>query len=92
MQVSVVYIEPKQQHWLQIKVDEQSNVRSAIDSSGILAICPDIDLAQQRVGIYGKQVKLDALLREGDRIEIYRPITCDPLTVPRRDGIGADDD
>ena len=40
----------------------------------------------------GKVVKPQTPLRPGDRVEIYRPITCDPQTVPRRDGVGADDD
>lgn len=94
MQVSVAYAEPAQQHWLNIEVDDQACVRQAIEASGILDLCPHIDLARQRVGVFGKQVKLDAPLRPGDRVEIYRPITCDPLTVPRKDGVGgaADDD
>jgi len=45
-----------------------------------------IDLETQKVGVFGRLVKLDAPLRPGDRVEIYRPITCDPQTVPRRDG------
>ena len=53
---------------------------------------PHIDLATQKVGVFGKLVKPEAKLRPGDRIEIYRPITCDPLTVPRRDGVGGGDD
>lgn len=40
----------------------------------------------------GKLVKLDAALRAGDRVEIYRAITCDPQTVPRRDGAGGEGD
>jgi Na+-translocating ferredoxin:NAD+ oxidoreductase RnfD subunit len=49
-------------------------------------------LAAQKVGVFGKLVKLDAPLRPGDRVEIYRPITCDPQTLPRRDGAGGDED
>ena len=53
---------------------------------------PHIDLATQKVGIiFGKIAKLDTALRLGDRIEIYRPITCDPQTVPRRDGESEDE-
>lgn len=92
MQVSIAYAGPNQQHWLNVTIADDATARNAIDASGILKLCPEIDLAQQRVGVYGKQVKLDAVLREGDRIEIYRPIICDPLTVPRRDGFGADDE
>lgn len=92
MQVSVAYAESAQKHWLKVDIEDEACVRQAIDASGILELCPHIDLDSQRVGIFGKQVKLDARLRAGDRVEIYRPITCDPLTVPRRDGVGAGDD
>lgn len=46
---------------------------------------PHIDLSAQKVGVFGKLAKLDAALRPGDRVEIYRAIICDPATVPRKD-------
>jgi len=52
----------------------------------------DIDLANCTVGIFGKVAELDAALKPGDRVEIYRPITADPATVPRRVIAGEDDD
>lgn len=85
MQIGVCYSEPAQQLWLTIEVPDESKVQEAIERSGILQQCPQIDLSQQKVGIFGKLVKLDAPLKPGDRIEIYRAITCDPQTVPRRD-------
>lgn len=91
MQIGVAYSEPLRQIWLNIEVAEDATVRAAIELSGILRMFPHIDLASQKVGIFGRVVKLDAALRPGDRIEIYRPIVCDPLTVPRRDGDGADE-
>ena len=92
MQIGVAYSEASQQIWLNIEVPDESTVREAILKSGILKSFPNIDLDSQKVGIFGRLVKLDAALRAGDRIEIYRPITCDPLTVPRRDGVGAGSD
>ena len=50
----------------------------------ILKQFPEIDLEKQKVGIFSKLSKLDAVLSEGDRVEIYRPITCDPKTVQRK--------
>jgi hypothetical protein len=85
MQVGVAYSESGDQAWLSIEVPEGATVRDAIEHSGILRQFPQIDLAAQKVGIYGKLVKLDAPLRPGDRVEIYRPIIADPLTIPRRD-------
>jgi putative ubiquitin-RnfH superfamily antitoxin RatB of RatAB toxin-antitoxin module len=92
MQIGVTYSEPGQQIWLNIEVPEETTARAAIERSGILRQFPHIDLATQKVGVFGKLVKLDATLRPGDRVEIYRAITCDPQTVPRRDGFGSDED
>jgi len=91
MQVGVTYSEPNQQIWLNIEVPEDTTVGAAIERSGILDLFPHIDLSCQKVGIYSRIVKLDAPLKPGDRIEIYRPIIADPATVPRRD-LGDQDD
>lgn len=92
MQVGVAYSENAQQIWLTIEVPDEARVNDAIERSGILKMFPHIDLAAQKVGVFGKIVKLETALRPGDRVEIYRPITCDPQTVPRRDGVGDDDE
>jgi uncharacterized protein len=92
MQIGVAYSEHAQQIWMTIEVPDEAKVNDAIERSGILKMFPHIDLATQKVGVFGKIVKLETALRPGDRVEIYRPITCDPQTVPRRDGVGADDD
>jgi uncharacterized protein len=91
MQIGVTYSEPARQFWLNLDVPEGATVKEAIERSGVLKQFPQIDLAQQKVGVFGKVVKLDAPLRPGDRVEIYRGITCDPQTVPRRDA-GEDDE
>lgn len=87
MQVSVVYAEPAHQLWLTLEVPEGTTAREAIERSGILAQFPQIDLSAQKIGVFGKIVSPDTPLRPGDRVEIYRPIICDPQTVPRREGI-----
>jgi putative ubiquitin-RnfH superfamily antitoxin RatB of RatAB toxin-antitoxin module len=92
MRIGVCYAEADRQLWLRLEVPEDSVVEEAIHRSGILQRFPEIDLARQKVGIFGKLVKLDSPLREGDRIEIYRPITADPKTVKRRRSGSADDD
>ena len=92
MQIGVAYSEPANQIWLTTEVPDASTVQGAIEKSGILRMFPTIDLSVQKVGVFGRLVKLDAILKPGDRVEIYRPITCDPQTVPRRDGVGGDQD
>jgi len=84
MKVVVVYATPKRQTVLTVDVPDGTTVNQAIERSGILKQCPDIDLATQKVGIYGKVAALDAAVDDGARIEIYRPITADPKTVKRR--------
>ncbi|MEW8341673.1 MAG: RnfH family protein, partial [Candidatus Thiodiazotropha taylori] len=60
-------------------------VMQAIEKSGLLEQFPEIDLSRQKVGIFGKLAKLDAIVEEGSRIEVYREITADPELVERRD-------
>ncbi|MCB4361028.1 RnfH family protein [Quatrionicoccus australiensis] len=85
MQIGIAYSEPGQQIWLNIEVPDESTVAEGIERSGVLKQFPHIDLATQKVGVFGRLVKLEAALKPGDRIEIYRPIIADPETVPRRD-------
>ena len=91
MQISVAYALPEKQVWLELSVPDDATVFDALTQSKILTIFPELDLNKQKVGIFGKFCKLDAKLKEGDRVEIYRPITADPLTVPRRDTNDADE-
>lgn len=92
MQVSIAYALPEKQVWLEINVNDDATVMDAITQSKILSLFPDVNLEKQKVGIFGKFCKLDAKLKDGDRVEIYRPITADPLTVPRRDTKDDDED
>ncbi len=84
MKIGIAYALPKRQVWFDIEIPEGSTVQDAINRSGILNQFPEIDLEKQKVGIFSKLTKLDAVLNEGDRVEIYRPIICDPKTVPRK--------
>jgi putative ubiquitin-RnfH superfamily antitoxin RatB of RatAB toxin-antitoxin module len=92
MQIGVAYSEPAQQLWLRIEVPDETTVQGAIEQSGILNKFPSINLASDTVGIFGKAAELDAKLKPGDRVEIYRAITADPATVPRRVIAGDDDE
>jgi putative ubiquitin-RnfH superfamily antitoxin RatB of RatAB toxin-antitoxin module len=85
MHIGVSYADKFKQTWLKLDVPEGSTVHDAILRSGLLEQFPEISLGQNPVGIFGKLVKLDTPLQEGNRVEIYRPITADPETVERRD-------
>lgn len=84
MNVGICYAEVERQFWVRIDVPEGSSVEEVIKLSGVLGEFPAIDLGASRVGIFGKFTKLDVVVKEGDRIEIYRPITADPKQVKRR--------
>jgi putative ubiquitin-RnfH superfamily antitoxin RatB of RatAB toxin-antitoxin module len=84
MNIGVCYADSDRQLWLRMEVPDGSSVEQAIQRSGILQRFPEINLTTQKVGVFGKLVKLDSPIKEGDRIEIYRPIIADPKTVRRR--------
>jgi len=85
MNIGTAYDNGKKQVWLKLEVPDGSTVKEVIEKSGLLTMFPEIDLETQKVGIFGKLTKLDAVVQEGNRVEIYRPITADPETVERRD-------
>ncbi|BEU03255.1 protein RnfH [Agarivorans sp. OAG1] len=78
MLVSIAYATPQQQLCINVEVVEESSVINALHQSGILDLCPDIQLEKQKVGVFGKFVTLESQLVAGDRIEVYRPITWKP--------------
>lgn len=82
--IEVAYALPAQQVILPVKVAEGTTAVQAVETSGILQKFPDIDLSQNKLGIFGKLVKPDTVLREHDRVEIYRPLIADPKEVRRQ--------
>ncbi len=76
--IEVAYALPDEQVILSLEVPDDCTVEEAIKRSGILESYPQIDLATDKVGIFGKMCKLTATLRDKDRIEIYRKLIADP--------------
>ncbi len=85
MNVGTAYDNGKKQVWLKLEVPDGSTVKQVIELSGLLNMFPEINLEEQKVGIFGRVTKLDVIVEDGNRVEIYRPITADPETVERRD-------
>lgn len=82
--VEVAYACTGKQMILPVRVMPGATAQQAIEQSGILQKFPEIDLSKNKVGIFGKLGKLDAVLKAGDRVEIYRPLIADPKEVRRQ--------
>ena len=80
----MVYALPETEDAVHLTLPPGTKVRDALLASGILERHPEIDLARQKIGIYGKVVAAGALLADGDRVEIYRPLVLDPKEARRR--------
>lgn len=82
--IEVVYARRDEQTLLKKEVQSGTTVMDAIVLSGLLKKFPDLDLSAHKLGIFGKLTKADAVLRDKDRIEIYRPLIADPKEVRRK--------
>ena len=82
--VEVVYALPQRQEIFSLRLPSGATVKEAIVASGVLTKYPDIDLAKNKLGIFARLVKPDTVLRDRDRVEIYRPLTADPKLVRRQ--------
>lgn len=82
--IEVVYALPHEQTLLKKSVPAGTTVAEGLEASGIRQKYPEIDPATSKLGIFGKLTKADVVLRDRDRIEIYRPLIADPKEVRRR--------
>lgn len=84
LSIEVAYALPQKQELVQLKLPVGSTVEQAIDASGLKMKYPDIDLARNKVGIFGKLTRLDVSLRDRDRVEIYRPLIANPKEIRKK--------
>ena len=82
--VQLCYALPQAPYLIDLPLPAGSSIVQAIEASDILQRFPEIDLAVNKVGLFGKLKTLDTLLRDGDRIEIYRALQADPKESRRR--------
>jgi len=82
--VEVAYAEPEQQLIIPVNVDLGTTIGGAIVQSGIMMEFPELDIENSKVGIFGKASTMEAQLKDGDRVEIYRPLLADPKEVRRQ--------
>lgn len=82
--VEVAYAKPDVQVIIPLVVKTGTTLEQAINLSGVLDDFPEIDLGKNKVGIFSKPSKKDTVLREKDRVEIYRPLIADPKEVRKQ--------
>ena len=82
--ISVACARPNDSFWQTLTVNEGTTALEAIKNSGVLEYFKDLAPDDLGIGIYALPAKLDTVLVQGDRVEIYRPLLVDPKTVPRK--------
>jgi len=82
--IEVAYAAPDKQVLLSLSVPQGTNVAEGIEQSAIRDEFPELKMDLKAVGIFSRKVPLDHRLREGDRIEIYRPLMADPKEMRRQ--------
>lgn len=82
--IQVCYATDTLQFLRALRLEAGATVQHALEVSGLALEVPGIDLSMMAVGIYGKKKTLDTVLREHDRVEVYRPLIADPKNARRR--------
>jgi putative ubiquitin-RnfH superfamily antitoxin RatB of RatAB toxin-antitoxin module len=84
MRVTVLYSPaPREVLEWQVILPEAATVRQALQASGLSQVRPALDVRSADVGVWGRKGHLDQVLREGDRVEVYRPLLVDPKLARR---------
>jgi hypothetical protein len=84
IEVEVAYAMADEQTVLLVRGSQGMTLQEAVEQSGILQRCPQIDWDKAKVGVFGKMSKKDAPLSDGDRVEIYRPLIADPKEMRKK--------
>ncbi|QNM98571.1 RnfH family protein [Chitinimonas koreensis] len=84
LHVEVAYARPERQRLVALQLPAGSTAMDAVAASKLLAEFPEIDAQHLRLGIHGRACAADAVLREHDRVEIYRPLIADPKDARHR--------
>ncbi len=84
VRAQVCYALPDEVFLAHVTMPPGATLLQAVRASGLLDRHPEVDLGQQKLGVFGKVRPADTLLRDGDRVEIYRPLQADPKETRRR--------
>lgn len=84
LNIEVCYALPAKQEMVRVKLPAGATLLQALEASGLLAKYPEIDLKKNKFGVFAKLSKVDSVLRDQDRVEIYRPLIADPKEVRKQ--------
>lgn len=84
IKVEVVFAYPDKVFLKKMELDQPLTVQNVILQSGVLQKYTEIDLRENKVGIFSRPAKLTDMIEDGDRIEIYRPLIADPKEMRRK--------
>jgi putative ubiquitin-RnfH superfamily antitoxin RatB of RatAB toxin-antitoxin module len=84
LNIEVCYAMASKQELLRVSLPEGATLQQALEVSGLLNKYPEIDLKKNKFGIWNKLSKVDSVLRDKDRVEIYRPLIADPKEVRKQ--------
>lgn len=82
--IEIAYALPDRYFLKSLHIEQGTTVQTAILQSGILHQFSEIDLRENKIGIFSRPAKLTDVLENGDRIEIYRPLLADPKEIRRK--------
>lgn len=83
LRVTVAWASPARVHLLAVDVPAGASLRDAVVASGLLALEPQLAAESLSVGVFGRLRPADQPARDGDRIEVYRPLTVEPKEARR---------
>ena len=83
MRIEVVFGLPDRQELLVVDLPDGSTVGAAIQKSRIARQFPDVDFDALQAGVWGKPTTRRHVVKEGDRVELYRPLAMDPREARR---------
>ena len=75
---------PESIHLISLVLPTPATVQDAIEQSGLMSICPELQISTVKTGVFGKLKELSWELHAGDRVEIYRKLLADPMEARRR--------
>ncbi len=83
LQIEVAFALPDKQFLTVVTLPSGATIADAVAASGVAAQFPHIDMASLTAGVWGHPAERDAMLKDGDRVELYRPLLRDPREARR---------